>query len=149
MTMFTELYALATTATLSMVISADEKRGTLTISVMPKPKKDAGEPALTKDLTLTAAPAEFDEGFAELMKRGEFVSGVALGDPRSSRLFRWRDGERLVTDGPYAEGKEHLAGFFLIDVESAERAEEIGRFFAGPGETVELRPVMETGGPED
>src|SRR5438034_3011359 len=63
MTMFTELYALATTATLSMVISADEKRGTLTISVMPKPKKDFGESALTKDLTLTATPAEFDGGF--------------------------------------------------------------------------------------
>jgi PRTRC genetic system protein E len=63
MTMFTELYALATTATLSMVISADEKRGTLTISVMPKPKKDMGEAALTKDLTLTATPSEFDSGF--------------------------------------------------------------------------------------
>src|SRR6266542_2603595 len=63
MTMFTELYALATTATLSLVISADEKRGTLTISVMPKPKKDFGESALTKDLTLTATPAEFDGGF--------------------------------------------------------------------------------------
>lgn len=68
MTMFTELYALATTATLSMVISADEKRGTLTISVMPKPKKDAGEPALTKDLTLTATPAEFDDGFVAAVK---------------------------------------------------------------------------------
>lgn len=68
MTMFTELYALATTATLSMVISADEKRGTLTISVMPKPKKDAGEPALTKDLTLTATPAEFDDGFVAALK---------------------------------------------------------------------------------
>jgi len=63
MTIFTELYELATTATLSMVISADEKRGTLTISVMPKPKKDCGEAALTKDLTLTATPAEFDGGF--------------------------------------------------------------------------------------
>ena len=63
MTMFTELYELATTATLSMVISADEKRGTLTISVMPKPKKDMGEAALIKDLTLTATPAEFDGGF--------------------------------------------------------------------------------------
>src|ERR1700682_2852629 len=68
MTMFTELYELATTATLSMVISADEKRGTLTISVMPKPKKDAGEPALTKDLTLTAIPAEFDDGFVAALK---------------------------------------------------------------------------------
>ena len=68
MTMFTELYALATTATLSMVISADEKRGTLTISVMPKPKKDMGESALTKDLTLTATPAEFDGGFVAALK---------------------------------------------------------------------------------
>jgi PRTRC genetic system protein E len=68
MTMFTELYALATTATLSMVISADEKRGTLTISVMPKPKKDLGESALTKDLTLTATPAEFDGGFVAALK---------------------------------------------------------------------------------
>jgi PRTRC genetic system protein E len=68
MTMFTELYALATTATLAMVMSADEKRGTLTISVMPKPKKDFGEAALTKDLTLTATPAEFDEGFVAALK---------------------------------------------------------------------------------
>ena len=67
-TMFSELYALATTATLSMVVSADDKRGTLTISVMPKPKKDVGEPALTKDLTLTAAPAEFDDGFVAALK---------------------------------------------------------------------------------
>ena len=68
MTMFTELYALATTATLSMVVSADDKRGTLTISVMPKPKKDVGEPALTKDLTLTATPPEFDDGFVAALK---------------------------------------------------------------------------------
>ena len=68
MTMFTELYALATTATLSMVISADEKRGTLTISVMPKPKKDVDEPALTKDLTLTATPTEFDDGFVAALR---------------------------------------------------------------------------------
>ncbi len=68
MTMFTELYALATTATLSMVISADETRGTLTISVMPKPKKDLGEAALTRDLTLTATPAEFDGGFVAALQ---------------------------------------------------------------------------------
>ena len=77
MTMFTELYELATTATLSMVISADEKRGTLTISVMPKPKKDMGEPALTKDLTLTATPAEFDGGFvAALISYREARAGL-------------------------------------------------------------------------
>ena len=90
--------------------------------------------------------AEFEQTLTELMERGELVDGQALGDPASSRLFRWRDGERLATDGAYAEGKEHLAGFFLIDVESPERAEEVTRYFSGPGETVELRPVMTQGG---
>ena len=90
---------------------------------------------------------EFEDGFAEMMQRGEFVHAEALGDPATSRLFRWADDDRVVTDGPYAEGKEHLAGFFLIDVESQERAEQIARTFSGPGETVELRPVMSGGDP--
>lgn len=63
MTMFKELYALASAATLTMVVSADEKTGKLTVSVLPKPKKDMGELALTKDLTLTATPEEFDTEF--------------------------------------------------------------------------------------
>lgn len=92
--------------------------------------------------TRTRLNADFEAVCQEMMERGEFVSAEALGDPAASRLFRWKDGESLTTDGPYAEGKEHLAGFFLIDVESPERAEEIVDKFAGPGETVELRPVM-------
>lgn len=63
MTMFEQLYALAKTATLSMIISADDTSGKMTISIAPKPKKDTGEAALTKDLTLTATPAEFDADF--------------------------------------------------------------------------------------
>ena len=47
----------------------------------------------------------------------------------------------VATDGPYAESKEHLAGFFLLDVASQERAEELAGYFAGPGDTVELRPA--------
>lgn len=68
MTMFEELYALAMSATLAMVISADEKTGRMTINVVPRPKKDVGEPALTKDLSLTATPAEFDTGFVNALK---------------------------------------------------------------------------------
>lgn len=68
MTMFRELYALAMTATLTMIVSADEKTAKLTISVLPKPKKDVGEPALTKDLTLTASPEDFDAGFVEALQ---------------------------------------------------------------------------------
>jgi PRTRC genetic system protein E len=68
MTMFTELYALAASATLTMIVSADEQSGKLTISVLPKPKKDIGEAALTKDLTLTATPEEFDAGFVQALQ---------------------------------------------------------------------------------
>ena len=66
--------------------------------------------------------------------------------PADARVYRWADGEPLATDGPYAESKEHLAGFFLIDVEGLERAEAIASRFASPGDTIELRPAMWPGG---
>lgn len=90
--------------------------------------------------------AEFETMLGELQEKGELLGGEALGAPESSRLYRWSDGKPLVTDGPYSEAKEHLAGFFLIDVDSQVRAEEIAARFAGPGETVELRPAMWPGG---
>lgn len=68
MTMFKELYTLASAATLTLIVSADDKTGRLTISVLPKPKKDMGEPALMKDLTLTATPEDFDAGFVEALR---------------------------------------------------------------------------------
>ncbi|MPZ51560.1 MAG: hypothetical protein GEU79_02305 [Acidimicrobiia bacterium] len=89
--------------------------------------------------------SDFETVMGELHERGELLTGAALGDPTTARLYRW-DKKPIATDGPYSEAKEHLAGFFLLDVESQERAEEVVAKFAGPGETVELRPVMEMGG---
>jgi len=93
---------------------------------------------------------DFDLLLKELHANGELVSGEALGAPSASRLYRW-DADRtpVATDGPYSESKEHLAGFFLIDVETQERAEEIAARFSGPGETIELRPTMWPGGDEE
>ena len=88
-----------------------------------------------------AGGASFDAMLEELSKSGELKGGEALGDPASSRLYRWDESGTLATDGPYAESKEHLAGFFLLDVASRERAEELAACFAGPGDTVELRPA--------
>ena len=90
--------------------------------------------------------AEFDQLLNQLSEQGELVGGEALGDPAAARLYRWETGTPLVTDGPYSESREHLAGFFLIDVESQERAEEIAGQMSGPAETVELRPTMSGGG---
>lgn len=85
---------------------------------------------------------EFEAVMSELSEAGELVGGSALGDPAEARLFRWEQGKALATDGPYAEAKEHLAGFFLIDVASRERAESVAARFVGPAETVELREVV-------
>ena len=88
--------------------------------------------------------ARWEKVFGDADAKGEIIYGCALGDPTSSRVFHFQ-GEPLPIDGPYAESKEHLAGFFLIDVESQERAEEIAAAFSCPGDTIELRPTMHSG----
>lgn len=93
--------------------------------------------------------ADFDALLEEISGTGELNGGEALGDPAASRLYRWQDGDAVATDGPYAETKEHLAGFFLIDVDSPERADQVAARFAGPGETVELRPAMVFDAPDE
>ncbi len=101
-----------------------------------------------------ALPAEEHErserGFEALMSEitasGELVTAEALADPASATLYRWSPAGHLTTDGPYAETKEQLAGFFLIDCATRARAEEIAAHFTQPGGTVELRPAMWGGG---
>ncbi len=95
------------------------------------------------------ADREFEELLSELVASGEFVTAEALADPASSTLYRWTPQGQVPSDGPYAESKEHLAGFFLIDVADRARAEQVAAQFAGPGSTVELRPAMWPGGSDD
>jgi hypothetical protein len=92
------------------------------------------------------ADREFDALLTEISASGELVTAEALGDPASATLYSWSPTGHLATEGPYAEAKEHLAGFFLIDCETRERAEEIAAQFAGPGNVIELRPAMWGGG---
>lgn len=85
----------------------------------------------------------------EINESGEFVAGVALADPALTKNVRGQDGVLVTTDGPYVESKEQLAGYFVFDCESPERAVELAsRFpdalFAG----VEVRPIMDMAGQE-
>ena len=89
---------------------------------------------------------QFEALLTEISGSGELVHAEALGDPASSTLFGRDSDPTLPTEGPYAETKEHLAGFFLIDCATRERAEEIAVQFAGDGDVIELRPVMSGGG---
>lgn len=93
-----------------------------------------------------AMDVEFDKLMSEISASGELVVAEALGAPSSSTLYRWSPEGHLATEGPYAETREHLAGFFLVDCDTRARAEEIAEKFAQPGGTVELRPAMWGGG---
>jgi hypothetical protein len=93
-----------------------------------------------------AEVAGFEGLLTELSQSGELVGGEALAAPSTAKLYRWDAGKPVVTDGPYSEAKEHFAGFFLVDVETQERAEAIAARLSGPGETVELRMSMADGG---
>src|SRR5262245_24734387 len=79
-----------------------------------------------------------------LLASGEFIVSEALADPALTKRVKVQDGQVLTTDGPYAEAKELLAGFYLIDCESLERA--IGYAARVPEAEfglVEVRPVMD------
>jgi hypothetical protein len=89
---------------------------------------------------------QFEALLTEISTSGELVSAEALGDPASATIFGRGRELTVPTEGPYAETKEHLAGFFLIDCATRERAEEIAVQFAGDGDVIELRPVMSGGG---
>ncbi len=87
----------------------------------------------------------------ELSESGELVGAEGLGSPEQARIVRARkDGSPEVTDGPYPEAKEFLAGYWIVDCDTAQRAYEIAaRASAAPGKggepmnmRIEVREVM-------
>ena len=85
----------------------------------------------------------------ELAASGELVASEALADPSLARRVTLRDGQTLVSDGPFAEAKEVLAGFFLLECHSAERAVEVAaRLPEAAFGLVEVRPILRLGGME-
>jgi hypothetical protein len=88
----------------------------------------------------------------DLAEEGELVSHNGLGGPEGMKIVRaTASGAPAITDGPFPEAKEFLAGFWIVDVESPKRALEIaGRLSSLPGPgggpanlPIEVRPVME------
>jgi hypothetical protein len=85
----------------------------------------------------------------ELAASGELIVSEALADASLTRRVSVREGQTLTSDGPFAEAKELLAGFFLLEVPSEERAVEIAaRVPEAELDLVEVRPVLQLGGLE-
>jgi hypothetical protein len=80
-----------------------------------------------------------------LKKSGELITTQALVDPSQAAVVSVRNGQPVVTDGPFLESKEYLGGFYLIDCENKERAIELAAQVpdaAIEGLGVEVRQVM-------
>jgi hypothetical protein len=86
---------------------------------------------------------------AALIGSGELVVSAALADPVTARTVRVRDGVLTSTDGPYAEAKEHLVGYYLVECADLERATAIAAQIPDARwERVEIRPAMDVAGLE-
>jgi hypothetical protein len=85
----------------------------------------------------------------ELKARGQYLGGDPLYPSSSARSVRVRDGKRLVTDGPFAETREQLGGYMIVDVKTMDEAIEIAaRIPLARTSTIEVRAVRE-GAPAD
>jgi hypothetical protein len=80
-----------------------------------------------------------------LQKAGKMLDGAPLHPTTMATTLRVRQGKRLVTDGPFAETREQLGGYTLLDADNLDEAIEMAAGFLGDTEyvTIEVRPVVE------
>ena len=87
----------------------------------------------------------------QLKANGQYLAANPLQPVATATSVQVRDDKRLVTDGPFAETREQLGGYFLVDAKNLDDAIEIaGQIPAAVKGTVEIRPLLEVPGlPED
>jgi len=87
----------------------------------------------------------------QLNSSGHYLAAAPLHPTSTATSVRVREGKRLVTDGPFAETREHLGGYFLVNAKDLDEAISIAAKIPGARlGTVEIRPVMEIPGlPEE
>src|SRR5262245_30082503 len=89
---------------------------------------------------------EFMEYTTAINESNEIVNGDQLQGTDAATTVRVRDGERLVTDGPFAETREVLGGFYIVDVPDLDRALELAAEIPSAKRalgSVEVRPIVE------
>ena len=83
----------------------------------------------------------------ELNQKGQYLGASPLRPISTATSVRVREGKRLVTDGPFAETREQLGGYFLVEAKDLDEAIDIaGRIPAARKGTVEIRPIVDLTG---
>ncbi len=103
-------------------------------------EKESGA-SLSED-ELQSVYAEYGRLSQELRERNAYVDGSELQSVSTATSLRVRDGETSITDGPFAETKEVLGGYYLIDAESLDEAVEWGKIPSARTGVIEVRPVV-------
>ena len=81
--------------------------------------------------------------FEELGKADPNVSGYELDEAGTAKVVRVRDGERIVTDGPFAETKEVMGGVFLTDLPDLDEAIRLASMIPSADHgSIEIRPIV-------
>jgi hypothetical protein len=79
----------------------------------------------------------------EVVEKGLFVGGDPLEDPSTATTVRVRDGKTLTTDGPFAETKEVLGGYYVLECENLDQAlEYAAKIPSAEFGSIEVRPLM-------
>lgn len=87
---------------------------------------------------------KWNELFGQMQAKGQWVDGLELDEPKEAKSVQVRNGETIVTDGPYAETKEQIGGFFLVDCGDLDEAIELAtRIPVVTKGSVEIRPLVE------
>jgi len=95
---------------------------------------------------MQAVMDEWTDYTADLLKRGVSEGGEALEPVSTATTVRVRDGEKLITDGPFAETNEVLGGYYLLNCKNLDQAIEIAAQCPGARDgSIELRPITEFG----
>ncbi len=81
--------------------------------------------------------------WSALVEQGVLRGGEQLQPARTATTIVWKDGDPVITDGPFMETKETIGGYGIIDVPDLDSAIEIARGWPGVGHKVEIRPVVE------
>ena len=88
--------------------------------------------------------AEYGKWAEECATRGALVGGERLRPTSDASTVRVRDGELLVADGPFAETKEQIGGYFVIEVDNVDDAIKAASMLPGATDgTIEVRPIWE------
>lgn len=94
-----------------------------------------------------AVLARYNGFTADLKKRGQYVVGEPLDATTTASTVKLRNGKTLVTDGPFAETKEQLGGFYVVDVPDLDTALALAaRIPSAEVGSIEVRPIPDYGG---